>query len=312
MNKSIKLLIIIIVVSFCVDKAVYFILNKSSDKVFSGQSIGKLNHFIQLKDSLDLIAFGSSRANHHIDVKKLSQSSFNIGMDGKFIAYSSTLIKLLPKDKSQTVILHIDPKRVFTSNYEGSDIDALMSKYHRNEIIKKEIDKTNRNNPLQSFYWCIDYNGKVLGLFKNLLKPKYEYNTYYGYDPINVTQSQKEIFKKTLLIEDTLQCKENFEINPLVKMYLEDITQFCKENNKKLVTVTSPTYKPKCLDQYSKLKDVLNELGIDYYDYSSYFVNNNSLDYWKDKTHLSKKGADVFSLALGDMLKEGGVIKTLD
>ena len=193
-----KISLIILIITFIGDKLVFYSLNYISDNVYSGQSIGKLNQYISIKDNLDLIVFGSSRANHNINPTIIKKNSFNMGMDGRMIAYSATLIKLLPKNKDQIVLLHIDPSNAFNDNYTGFDLDALLVKYNRNKIIKNEIDKLNQNNPFQIYLWSISYNSKILGILKNYLKPKYDYKEYNGFDPIHPTATQKNIFKKQL------------------------------------------------------------------------------------------------------------------
>ena len=83
----IKLIVLFIAFSYIVDKIVYFTLNKISDKVFTGQSVGKLNHYLQVKDNIDFVVFGSSRANHNVNPIEISNNSFNMGVDGQMIAY---------------------------------------------------------------------------------------------------------------------------------------------------------------------------------------------------------------------------------
>jgi len=302
MKKAIKLILLILVISFGIDKIVYYSMNAISDKVMSGQAIGKLNQYLQIKDSVDLLVFGTSRANHHIDVSKLDASSFNMGMDGTAIAYSSTLIKLLPKNKEQTVIWHIDPNKVFDTVYKPDDILGLNSKYHRNKTIKEEIKKNGQSNPIQSFYFSLGYNGKAFGILKNYFYPSYNYKDYNGYEPITVNETQKEIFKNYLKLKEPRQCYKNYTINPIVKDHLEEVKVFCKENNKRLIIVTSPTYRPECGEQYKQMNNIMKKMNITYYDYSSFFVKNNSFDYWKDLTHLSEEGASIFSLRLREAI----------
>jgi hypothetical protein len=172
---TLKIFFIIIIITFVGDKLLYYSLNYVSDKVYSCQSIGKLNHFLSLKDNLNLIVFGSSRANHNINPSIMDKNSYNMGMDGRMIAYSGTLIKLLPKQKKQIILLHIDPSNAFKKDYTGFDLDALLVKYNRNIIVKNEINKLKQNNTFQNFLWSISYNSKILGILKNYLKPKYDY-----------------------------------------------------------------------------------------------------------------------------------------
>lgn len=292
----IKAIILILIISFVADKIVFYGLNKISDKVYTGQSVGKLNQYLKIKDDLEFIVFGSSRANHNIDPIKVFENSFNMGMDGRKLAYSATLIKLLPNEKKQTILLHIDPENAFNKNYSGDDILALSSRYNRNSLIKKEIDKLKHNNLLQNFYWSLSYNNKVLGILKNYLKPKYNYKTYSGYDPIYVSKNQREIFQKILeKNEKEIDCKKDFVLNEIYYAYVNELSEFCKENNKTLIIFTSPVFDDGYSDDNIELNKILKNKNLDYYDFTNFFRENNNLEYWKDKTHLSNKGAEIFS-----------------
>jgi hypothetical protein len=294
-------LILILLVSFVVDKFVYFTLDSISSKVFSGQTVGKLNHFLSIKDSVDILVFGSSRANHHIDVDLLTDNGFNMGVDRKNIAYISTLIMTL-SNRPQILIINIEPSYIFNNDYEGSDIKALFIMYHKNKIIKSEIDQLGQSNPLQRFYWCIDFNNKALGLLRNYLKPKYNYKKYNGFDPLILNETQKEIRENILNIENEVENK-NSDINNLSLGYLIGIRDFCASNSKQLIMLTTPRYKNTSYAVHKRLAEVMNELNITYRDYSTFFNNNNSVENWKDRGHLSKTGASLFSKRLSEDLK---------
>jgi len=307
MNKNaykyvLKILLLFLLISFITDKITYIVLNKISDRVYSGQSIGKLNHYLQVKDSIDFIVFGSSRANHNINPNKISKNSYNMGIDGRMIAFSATLIKLLPKQKKQLILLHIDPHNAFSNKYNGNDLDALFTKYNRNKTIKNEIDKLNQDNLFQNFYWSISYNSKVLGILKNYVKPKYNFKNYNGYDPIYPTKTQKNIFKKKLKNVKSLNCKKKFVLNDIYDMYLNELNLFCKNNNKTLIIFTSPILKDDCKDDNKYFNEIMESKGLVYYDLTDYFKNDNSLTYWKDETHLSNIGAELFTNSLKKIL----------
>lgn len=150
--KSLKLAIIIVLVLFLLDKIVFFALLSIDKKVLSGEGVGKINQFDLVKDTTKYIIFGNSRANHHIDPAVFGKSAYNIGVGGRKMAYSATLIQTLPKKKKQFVMLQIDPVYVFDTSYVGSDIDALYVKYHQNEVIKSKIDEINRENVFSPFF----------------------------------------------------------------------------------------------------------------------------------------------------------------
>ncbi|MBO0330178.1 hypothetical protein [[Muricauda] lutisoli] len=289
-----KIIISFLAISFIVDKAAYFLMNRVSDEVYSGQGIGKLNQYLKTKNNYDFIVFGSSRANHHVNPNKISKNSYNMGVDGTMIAYSHSLIKVLPK-KKQTILLHIDPSNAFSKDYVGEDIKALKSKYNRNSIITKNIDQLSQNNVFQKFYWCLGYNKIVIPIFKNFFYPKYDYRKYDGYDPIHVSKSQEKIFKKILNEPKTDDCLENYEINKLYNSLIDDLILFSKNNNKELIVFNSPVYYDYCEQDNIEFRKIMKEKQVRYYDFSKLFQDNNSIEFWRDRTHLSSIGAEVFS-----------------
>lgn len=296
-----RIVLLVLTISFAADKLVFFSLNKISDQVYSGQSIGKLNHYLKIKDSLDFIVFGSSRANHNIDPKHLAQKGFNMGADGIQIAYSVTLAKLL-NNKEQTILLHVDPTRVFEKQYDAGDIGTLRTKYNRVEGITKALDSLKKTNILQNFYYSLNYNGLVLGILKNFFKPKYDYKQYSGYDPLYVTEEQKLRFLKSLEKEETTSCQDSLEINRFYNYFLDDLGSFCRKNNKTLIVFSAPVLNDACSNDNIYFSEILRQKGILYYDFTSFFKEDTSLDNWKDKTHLSNIGAEKFTKNLKKIL----------
>jgi hypothetical protein len=303
-TKTMFLVLYIFVLSIILDKIVFFALNSVSEKVYTGQRIGKLNHFLSVKDTANLLVFGSSRAYHHIDVDVLSDNAFNMGVDGKSIAYAATLIKLLPENKKQTVILNVDPYNFFSTNYKGSDLEHLRTLYHKNEVVAEEMDEAKRSNPLQKIYWTIDYNYTVFGLLKNYYKPQYNYENYNGYNPIVVKESQKAIRNMVLESAGKQECTHNVKANKVYLKYLLDIKHFCEENNKHLVLLTSPMFNDNCSADNQLMENILSYLELDYYNFTNFFTTNNSVEYWKDETHLSHVGANLFSEHLKQIIDD--------
>jgi len=299
-----KTILLTLVFSFLLDKVAFFVLNNMSDKVYTGQSIGKLNHYIKIKDSLDFLVFGSSRSNHSIDPSVITPKSFNMGMDGTKIAYASTLVKLL-SDNEQVVLVHIDTENAFNKEYRGKDILDLSKKYHRNEIIKTEIESLEQENLVQKFYWSLAYNGIVLGIVKNYFKPNYNYKAYNGYDPIYVSPIQNKIFENLLREEDSkdFTCSNELILNPLYDRYLNDLKEFSLINNKKLFFFTSPLYDDSCKLDNNLVARIMQSKDLTYFDLTDFFKQNNSLEYWKDNSHISDKGAEIFSAEIKSLVE---------
>ncbi|MBF8149581.1 SGNH/GDSL hydrolase family protein [Winogradskyella sp. F6397] len=296
-KKIIQIIVLTLVISYGLDKLVFFSLNKVSDKVMTGQAIGKLNHFLSLKDSTNLLVFGNSRANRHIDVAMLSKNGFNMGIDGIGVAYNSTLINTLNKDLKQIVLVHIDTKNFFDNDYTGSDVNALKTKFHRNPIITKVLDSTSQLSTLQKFYYSMNYNGTSIGILKNYFRPNYNFKSYNGYDGLVVTSSQEKI--RDIVLAKSIsnkECTDNHQINTTALNYLKSIKSFSeKAPNKTFIFITSPIYHDTCEIDNKMLNEIMQELNLTYTDFTNLYKDNKDNSYWKDATHMSNKGAEAFS-----------------
>ncbi|TBN06538.1 hypothetical protein EYD45_01245 [Hyunsoonleella flava] len=306
MKKSLKTSIVLIVLFFATDLVVFNCLKRIDEKVLTGQGVGKVNHFLSLKDSVNLLVFGSSRALHHVNPKVLDDNSYNMGADGKRLGYSAALISSLNKNE-QIILVHIDPKSIYNSEYKGEDILGLLNVTKRNNDIDDFIfENFPKEIYLSKIFKCYVYNGKVLSLIKNFLTPKYNYEGYIGYDPIIPSRGQKQIFKN--LIDKTDFSAFKYDgisklPNPLIDKFINEIKEKCDKNNSKLVFFTSPSLIKNEKNLLLKTKEYFKYNEIQYFDFSS-FIDISDINNWKDFTHLSGKGADLFSKELSSRLKQ--------
>ena len=299
-----NLLVFVLVISFIMDKVIYYSLNKLSDNVMTGQSIGKLNQFLSIKDSVNFIVLGNSRANHHIDTKQIDTSSFNMGIDGTGIAYINTLTKCLADKKKQFVLIHIDTKDFFDLNYNGDDLNTFIPKYNRNQKITLTLKENNKITFLNYFYFTLNYNNKVLGIIKNFIKPNYDHKMYYGFDPLNLTNGQKIIRDKLLTTTSKQDCSKLNELNSFSVNQLKEIKKEAKNSNKTYLFVTSPIFDDNCIEDNIKLKELMKNLDLNYWDFSNLFKETQNKNLWKDETHLSITGAEKFTRYLNVKLNE--------
>ena len=141
----------------------------------------------------------------------------------------------------------------------------------------------------------MNYNGNVLGILKNYLNPSYNYKTYNGYDPLTVSESQEKMRDIVLSKDSKQNCSESLSINPIALDYLKKIKHFSEESSKRFVFVTTPFYNDQCKADNKIFATLMTELGLNYFDYSDLFISENDNSLWKDKTHLSARGAEAFT-----------------
>ncbi len=85
-----------------------------------------------------------------------------------------------------------------------------------------------------------------------------------------------------------------------------ELKEFCDQNNKRLILFTPPKSANECNDDSIGLEQSLGKMGSGYYDYTNLFQEN-YLDYWKDRIHLSGKGAEIFSKKFQKRLSDDNV-----
>jgi len=308
MKKSIVLFIGVVVSILIMDRIASILISKTEESILTGNSIGKVNYFNTIKDSVDLIVLGSSRALHHVDTRKFDLPAFNIGADGKKIGYCAGLTGLLSK-KKQLLLVHIDHNRVFDVNYNGQDAQGLLYKA-KNTPDLAAFFKTNFSTDyyLSKVMHSYPYNGKVLVVLKNYLI-KDSINSS-GYEPIFPTEEQKQVFLK-MFAKDGLQMNVNIhkplEVSSKFEKFVDIIKSNAGKNNSQVVFFTSPSLNKVDAEVHKKVQIFFNKKGIRYFDHLDY-ISHENLSLWKDHTHLSDEGAAKYSKFLIDRLMESNLI----
>ncbi len=244
---------------------------------------------------MNLLIFGSSRANTHIDVSLHSEAAYNMGLEGRSISYASALIKLLPPKKKQIILLHIDTDNIFNPNYSGSDIEPLKSKYHQIPSIAYDLKAREQISPLQDFFWCLDYNNTIVSIIRNLISPAYDHKKYQGFNPSKLNAAQKVKRDSSFSKLSPSKCPPKYEVSPLCLELLQEIKTFCLLNEKELILFTAPIYQDHCSEDNGLLLKILEEMNLVYWDYTGIPSVQGDPNYWKDRTHLSGEGAKLFT-----------------
>lgn len=313
-KRLLKLLVAIFIITFLLDKLIYQSLNLITKRISNGESIGELNYFFEKKDSLELIVFGSSRAQRHINPNQFTDlKGFNMGIDGHSSSYYMPLIKLLPPNKKQIILINLDiidlyfPKHILKylkksgknpNHSDIADMAKLNFKYHKYEVIKKELDELKGKNWFQQFYWLIDYNQKLEEVIESYNKPNIDYQKTKGFEPYLAGKNLKEVQKKLNIPPKHKRCPQKELKRKVMFNNLKKIINFCKTNNKLLVFYTSPLYENNCISNNHLIIDFIKPLNVSYLDYSNLFTNHKNIDLWRDKVHLSERGAITFTDSL--------------
>ncbi len=294
---------------FLIDAVLGVVLEKLNAKSYSGNE-SKINYLLQAEKK-NLIAIGSSRINHSIMPEILSSNGFNLGVDGKFLAYTTGMIELLDQNNKlpDSLIVHIDLLKYQNSkrnSYDKSDIKSLAAYYKNSSFIKSEINKFSTFERLKYLFSSYRFNGKFFILFKNLVRKTSFKNAYptLGFEAKKKLKTDDKrleyIIKRNK--ENKRHLSEIPTLNENAKELIKKIMKIANDNNIKLFFVVAPSYNnlnspdPAINRDLEKLLD-----GFPYFNYR----NNNLIpeltenkSYWKDLVHFNKDGALIFTKKL--------------
>lgn len=303
-KKSFVLFLLILVGLFIMDRVVFTVLHGVEKNVFTGQSVGKANQFNKAKDSVDLLVMGSSRAARHVDPSVFPMPGFNMGMDGTHLGYATALMSTLER-RHQLILVHVDHHEVYDVDYDGEDMLALMNEtldskkmqqfikqYFPEEILLSEISR------------CYIYNGKVLGMVKNYMSGRKNFKLSNGYSPLVPTAEQKQTFQKILDkdgLYQEIEISESVPVNANFESYVDFAMEVANRNDSKLVFFTSPSLNKVDGKVRQRTVDFFAAKNVKYMDDLDFFKDFD-IDYWKDRSHMSKIGAEIYSEKLRENL----------
>lgn len=306
MRNSIKLFLTIILILFVTDRITYYTLSSLEEKIYQGDSVGKFNRFLKVKDSVKNIFIGNSRVAHHIDTQLFSESSYNCGLNGSKLDYSAALVSLL-KMKNQNIWVHIDHNNLYDLKYKIKDANSLLYK----SLKISELHPFFENHFKHELFWASIskshvYNGKVFGIIKNTIYKKSFQSFNDGFEPIFPSKTQKEIFlsmwKKTGY-QQNINIQKPLKVSSQITSLIDTMVKKAKENNSKIIFFTSPSLNKVDNEVKTKTKIYFAEKGIIYLDNIDFF-NKFEVQDWKDHTHMSNIGAKKYSSYLQTLLSD--------
>lgn len=293
MNNALKHLLLILFITIAFDILLGLISPIYIKSIETGL-IGRTNK--SLKTNADCIILGSSRALHHynseIIANILKVSCQNVGMNGYGLFYNYALLSgILENHYPKTIILDISPNVVTYKEslnklgklYPLKNIDAfseIINLFPGHNIV---LSKSN--------IYCL--NSTVYNMFSSIVKR--------DDDSINFGL----IGKIDTLNTDFYSIQDSV-IDPLKIRYFKKIIEICKSNNINLYCFISPTFakvdkKDLIINQF---KEISEENGILFFDYSDYSQLYKNPIYFKDKLHLNRDGANIYSITVSKVLNK--------
>ena len=254
---------------------------------------GYVGHHVYVTDKTneDILIFGSSRAIHHynpqIITDSLGISCYNCGQDGNGIVLFYGMWQMI-KERYQPKMIHYDVNTVFDL-YEGEGnqkyLGWLRMDYDRPGVkqIFTIIDPTENYKMMSMLY---RYNSKFMQNITDYVHPIFGINGN-GYLPLNGELDKMKLRNKkspSASMTSVDRMKINF-INKLIN----------ETKGVELVFVASPMwYEPNDTD-YMPIRDICEQRGIRFIDFSADKKYVRQDEWFKDGSHLNAYGADEFT-----------------
>lgn len=305
---TMKKYLIIISIGFLIVFAGDLLIGKTLKYFYFKTSSGLLQRttYSIEKTEADILIFGTSRANHHYDVKLIEEqtglSAYNTGRDGNFIFYQTAILKSILKRYTPNQII-LDFTGTFEFRQEDYDrLSSLLPYYDSHPEIHDivELKSTFEQYKLKSQIY--PYNS----LLTTIAIGNLEYNknrgknkgAYKGFVPLG------SIWENNL---DSVEIKKHYEIDYNKQIVFEEFIKLSCDKEIPLVVVYSPVYY-----QYEKdysidiCKGICEKYNVNFIDYSkdSDFLKNRNL--FQDKSHLNSNGAKLLTTKVLKSIKNEG------
>lgn len=262
----------------------------------SGESGGTINYVIQKKKDLDFIILGASRAKHGIDpalLTTLGTNGHNLGINGTNVINQALVLDILLTNdvRPKIVVLQTDLYSYDkTYDKEMQILDQIKRVYpFDTPLIRSYVHDIGLVERVLYFFDSYKLNRKVINITYNALKKSEDTN---GFVPLPTLPFESS---STLLFPEYLYSSTSTNSVALAKLQA-----LAKKEDVHLILVLGPSYNNVLYNKKEQdlmLKD-LRKRGfkniINLTDITKIPVLMDK-KYWRDTTHLSESGAEVFS-----------------
>lgn len=295
-----------------------------------------LTHEFYSQDQIDVIFCGASHVSHGIDPrisdKRFNQNTFNTGTPSQGINGTYAIIKQAVKEYDiQTIFLETDfavACRDISEKKMGTS-DFLVESFLKDPAIKTQFifENSSPSNILNAVLpigkdKLLTLNPKkILKKIKSLITKEYFDYSFgddeAGYAGKGCVLDYAKIENGTF--NNYYQEPKFSPISDSWKFYIEKIIQICKENDVNLIFYSMP-----CSDFYLnekgdydkfyfEIKNYLNDLGFDYFDFNlckKEYLDLQDEDF-SDDNHLNITGVEKFTNAFCNFFTDSVSSETL-
>ncbi|MCR8559738.1 DUF1574 domain-containing protein [Mucilaginibacter sp. BJC16-A38] len=303
LSKAAVLLIILIVSDVVIGFAITYVFNKQkSGKYF-------ITTYALKNTNQDILVFGNSHAAQHFNTplmaEKLKVSAFNFGVQGQSMLYYYPIIKsVLNYHKPKLIIMNLDCTELSFNPTNYQRLSIFLPYFHQNKYVDSSIYLMGGGEKLEAWSSLYRYNSTIGYILFNVSN-KSENKSYksLGFDP------QYGNFCQKISMENENSISKKIKFDEKIIQSLSSLIKDIQNAHIPLVVTTTPLlYGIKQNAYRDKLKLLLMNSKVDYWDYANdeSFVNKCNL--FIDQAHLNKEGADVFTNMIMERIIKSNIL----
>ena len=270
--------------------------------IYKAQTNGayKVNRILNENNQNEIPIFGSSRAGGNIIPSILGENYFNYGIQGGYAnVWLFFLEQELKKNKDTPILINYDLGGL--RNGDG-DVGNYIPNWNATKDLIKHEKKPYYNIPFFKYF------GHYEHYLKELLNEKLHITKIIDNGGVfELTNLTKERFEE--IVMDRENTPHVFKMNHNL---LEKLDNLISSTKRKIILITPPYHDSFFVNKLNMKKDneFLNYLNkkknIEVIDLRNIFSGD---DYFSDTSHLTYKGAKIFTNKLKEILVENKFIK---
>lgn len=245
-----------------------------------------------MKDSHDVLIFGSSRAKHHYDAAFLTDSLgldvYNAGYDGNGVVLSYGLLSLiLERYQPKLVLLDIEPAFDIYDNADDNNNKRyirVLKPYYQNTVVGTIIKGVSTEEWYKLHSGMIRYNTVIINKAKDFVISTPISNQ--GFVPLKgeLKNEPKKSDNQTVV-----------QIDEFKLACLENMIQMAQSKNVSIATIVSPRYGSQSSKALTPAFDVCHKYDVPVLDYYTYPLFMQHREWFKEAMHLNAAGAHEYS-----------------
>jgi hypothetical protein len=301
MNPEIKkltgFLLIIVPAFILVDYIGYRVL----DHFFFTMHRGREFNTRQAMESIspDLLFLGASQCQGNYDPavfeRALNASVFNAGMGAQHVDYQEVIgSRVIERNQPKIIVWDFDPKLLAPDN--GVYLKTGLSPYYaKDSLARKKLDAIDPFMQLKQWVFSYRYNSLLMQIVNgNFGKAEKK----QGYTPY----ACGKLKQKEIVTADTYRglSGDSYRKMDVMRSALKAWTS----KGISVYVVVSPMYKKieAPIEGIAAIRKICEEVGVPFYDFSQLDAVYNDPGNFRDHIHLCKRGAEIYSKHVAEIL----------